>query len=339
MSYTMKRHFFKTLSVAAMISAGFLFSTEALAERTLRLSLQVNTKHPVGANIVYFKEQVEKASNGQLKIEVYDSAQLYKGSEIPQAVGSGAIDMGLVLIDEYAGTIPAVGLFSVAFMFPSYEVLGKAADPSSPVRKEIDELIRKTGTRVMWWQDYGPIQLLSKDTPLTEPSQMKGKKVRVLGKPSGDFIQALGGIPVKIGGSEQFIAYQRGTVDIGMTGTTAIKSRKLFEVMNSVTITNHAQTEFLIVLNDKIWDSMSAQEKKWMGDAALAAEMKMRAETKKDNLDSEQFIKDSTKMKVINLTPAQVKSWQEAAKPAIADYIKEAGPTGQRLVNEVRKLY
>ena len=335
----MKRQFLKTLSIAAMVSAGFLFSTDALADRTLRLSLQVNTKHPIGANIVFFKQQVEKASAGKLKIEIYDSAQLYKGSEIPQAVGSGAVDMGLVLIDEYAGTIPAVGLFSVAFLFPSYEVLAKAANPSSTVRQEIDELIRKTGTRVMWWQDYGPIQLLSKGDPISEPAQMKGKKVRVLGKPSGDFINALGGIPVKIGGSEQFIAYQRGTVDIGMTGTTAIESRKLFEVMNSVTITNHAQTEFLVVMNDKLFNSMSAQEKKWMGDAALAAELKMRAETKKDNLDSEQFIKDKTSMKVINLTPAQVKSWQEAAKPAIDAYIKDAGPAGQRLVNEVRKFY
>ena len=335
----MKRQFLKTLTVAAMVSAGFLFSTDALADRTLRLSLQVSVKHPIGTNIVFFKQQVEKASDGKLKIEIYDSAQLYKGSEIPQAVGSGAVDMGLVLIDEYAGTIPAVGLFSVAFLFPSYEVLGKAADPSSPVRQEIDELIRKTGTRVMWWQDYGPIQLLSKGDPISEPAQMKGKKVRVLGKPSGDFINALGGIPVKIGGSEQFIAYQRGTVDIGMTGTTAIESRKLFEVMNSVTITNHAQTEFLVVMNDKLFNSMSAQEKKWMGDAALAAELKMRAETKKDNLDSEQFIKDKTSMKVINLTPAQVKSWQEAAKPAIEAYIKDAGPAGQRLVDEVRKFY
>jgi len=335
----MKRQFLKTLSVAAMVSAGFLFSTDALADRTLRLSLQVSAKHPVGANIVYFKEQVEKASDGKLKVEIYDSAQLYKGNEIPQAVASGAIDMGLVLIDEYAGTIPAVGLFSVAFLFPSYEVLAKAADPSSPVRQEIDELIRKTGTRVMWWQDYGPIQLLSKGEPIIEPAQMKGKKVRVLGKPSGDFINALGGIPVKIGGSEQFIAYQRGTVDIGMTGTTAIESRKLFEVMNSVTITNHAQTEFLVVMNDKLWDSLSEQEKKWMGDAALAAELRMRAETKKDNLDSEQFIKDKTSMQVINLTPEQVKSWQEAAKPAIDAYIKDAGPAGQRLVDEVRKFY
>lgn len=334
----MKSRFIKALSVAALVSAGLMVSTQALAERTLRVSLQVSVKHPVGANIAFFKQEVERLSKGQLKLELYDSAQLYKGNEIPQAVGSGAIDMGLVLIDEYAGTIPAVGLFSVAFLFPTYEVLAKAAGADSPVRQQIDELIRKTGTRVMWWQDYGPIQLVSKK-PVSMPEQVKGQKVRVLGKPSGDFVEALGGVPVKIEGSEQFMAYQRGTVDIGMTGTTAIESRKLYEVMDFVTITNHAQTEFLVVMNDKLFNSMSDQEKAWMKEAALAAELKIRAETKKENLDSEKFIADKTKMKVINLTPEQVKAWQAAAAPAIDAYIKDAGPEGKRLVDEVRKLY
>lgn len=334
----MKSRFMKAVSVAALATAGLMVSSQALAERTVRLSLQLPLKHQIGQNIVFFKDEVERLSNGELKLELYDSAQLYKGNEIPQAVGSGAIDMGLVLIDEYAGTIPAVGLFSVAFMFPDYDVLAKAASPDSPIRQKIDELIRQTGTRVMWWQDYGPIQLVSKKY-LDMPEQVKGQKVRVLGKPSGDFVDALGGIPVKISGSEQFIAYQRGTVDIGMTGTTAIESRKLYEVMDFVTITNHAQTEFLVVINDKLFDSMSDQEKKWMSEAALAAEKKIRAETKKENLDSEKFIAEKTSMKVINLTPEQVKAWQKAAEPAIAEYIKSAGPVGQELVDEVRKLY
>src|SRR5690606_16602634 len=151
------------------------------------------------ANVVFFKDQVEKISGGEIKVEIYDSAQLYKGSEIPQAVAAGAIDMGLVLVDEYAGTLPATGLFSVAFLFPNYDVLAKAAAPESPVRQEIDEMIRATGTRVLWWQDYGPVQLLSKEHAVSSPADMKGKKVRVLGKPSGDFIEAVGGIPVKIG--------------------------------------------------------------------------------------------------------------------------------------------
>ncbi|NYT35362.1 C4-dicarboxylate ABC transporter substrate-binding protein [Allopusillimonas soli] len=329
----------KSLCLSAAAALMLCTALSAQAERTLKVSLQVNTKHPVGANVVFFKDQVEKISGGEIKVEIYDSAQLYKGSEIPQAVAAGAIDMGLVLVDEYAGTLPATGLFSVAFLFPNYDVLAKAAAPESPVRQEIDEMIRATGTRVLWWQDYGPVQLLSKEHAVSSPADMKGKKVRVLGKPSGDFIEAVGGIPVKIGGSEQFIAYQRGTVDIGMTGTTAIQSRKLFEVMNYVTITNHAQTEFLIVMNDKLWDSLSDQEKDWVSKAALSAEQKIRADTKKNNLDSEKFIADKTSMKVVHLDDAQVKAWQAAAAPAVDAYIKEAGDVGKRLVDEVKKFY
>ena len=328
------------LFTAALLAVSLVTSAAvpASAERTLRLSLQVAVNHPVGKNIVFFKDELEKISSGAMKVEVYDSAQLYKGSEIPQAVSSGAIDMGLVLIDEFAGTLPITGLFSVAFMFPDYDVLAKAASPSSPIRKTIDEAIRTTGARVLWWQDYGPIQLLSKGTPTVNPADMKGKKVRVLGKPSGDFIKALDGIPVKIGGSEQFMAYQRGTVDIGMTGTTAIKSRKLFEVMDSVTITNHAQTEFLIVVNDKKWNELSAQEKTWMTTAAVAAENKMRAETKDENLAAEKFIAETTTMKVINLTKDQIAAWQAAAKPATEAYIAGAGEEGRKLVEAVRAL-
>lgn len=334
-----KTHLIKALCLSAVASVFLSASLSAQAARTLKVSIQLNTKHPIGANVVYFKDEVEKLSDGDIKVEIYDSAQLYKGSEVPQAVSAGAVDMGLVLIDEYAGTIPATGLFSVAFMFPDYEVLAKAASADSPVRQEIDEMIRKTGTRVLWWQDYGPVQLLSKGDPIVMPSDMKGKKVRVLGKPSGDFINAVGGIPVKIGGSEQFIAYQRGTVDVGMTGTTAIQSRKLFEVMDSVTITNHAQTEFLVVINDKLWDSLSDQEREWISTAALSAEEVMRAATKSDNLESEEFIATQTPMKVIHLEPEQIEAWQKAAAPAVDAYINEAGDAGQRLVDEVRKLH
>lgn len=325
------------MTAVALALAGLAVSP-AVAERTLRLTLQVPSNHPVGQNILYFKEQVEKVSGGEIKVETYDSAQLYKGSEVPQAVASGAIDMGLVLIDEFAGTLPVTGLFSVAFMFPNYDILAEAAAPDSPVRQTIDEAILATGARVLWWQDYGPIQLLSKGEPVVMPEDMKGKKVRVLGKPSGDFIEAVGGIPVKIGGSEQFMAYQRGLVDVGMTGTTAIKSRKLYEVMKSVTITNHAQTEFLIVINDALWKQMSDQEREWMTTAARAAEQKLRDETKADNLEAQAFIAEKTPMKVITLTPEQEAAWKQAAEPAVEAYIDAAGEQGQKLVDAVRAL-
>ncbi|MCA1972443.1 MAG: TRAP transporter substrate-binding protein DctP [Caenispirillum sp.] len=329
----------KMLTAAAMaVGIAALSISPALAERTLRLSLQVSSSHPIGQNIDYFKKMVEDESGGDIKIEVYDSAQLYKGSEIPQAVASGAIDIGLVLIDEFAGTVPVTGIFGVAFMFPNYEVLARAAAPGSEVRTIIDEEIRKTGARVLWWQDYGPVQLLSNGEAIRLPSDLKDKKIRVLGKPSGDFIKAVGGVPVKIGGSEQFLAYQRGTVDIGMTGTTAIETRKLHEVMDHVTITNHAQTEFLMVINDKLWDSLADEERAILGKAAQAAEDKLRSETEANNIASEKVIAEKG-MTVVHLTPEELAEWQRAAAPAVDAFIASSGEEGRKLVDAIRVLY
>ena len=324
------------LSLAIGCSA--LVAAPANAERTLRLSLQVAVSHALGQNILHFKERVEDLSDGEITVEIYDAAQLYKGSEIPQAVASGAIDMGLVLIDEFAGTVPVASVFSVAFMFPSQEILAKAAAPDSEVRRIIDEQIAETGARPLWWQDYGPVQLLSNGGGLTSPEDMEGEKVRALGKATGQFVEAVGGIPVKISGSEQFLAYQRGTVDIGMTGTTAIETRKLYEVMDTVTMTNHAQTEFLIVISDSLWQDLSEEEREILSEAAWSAEQKLREETAANNAASEEFIADEG-MNVVHLTPEQREAWREAAAPAIDLFLESAGEQGEALVEEIRKLY
>lgn len=322
------------LLAAAAIAA----SSTANAERTLRLTVQVATNHPVGANTVFFKDELERISEGEMTVEIYDSAQLFKGSEVPQAVAGGAIDMGVVLADEYSGTVPAAGIFSVAFLFPNYDVLTKAADPEGELRQTFDDLIATTGTRVLWWQDYGPVQLLSKGAPVLTPGDMEGKLVRAMGKPSGDFITAVGGAPVVIGGSEQFVAYQRGTVDIGMSGTTAVKSRSIYEVMDNVTMTNHSLAEFIVVINDKLFDSLSEQEKEWVTTAAWAAETQMRNETKADNEAAAEWLADGHAT-ITELTDEQLKAWQDAAAPAVDAYIKDAGDVGQKLVDVVRTLY
>ena len=331
----MKRLLLTSAMALSLVAASY---SDAMAERTLRLTMQIATNHELGQNVLLFKEKLEKDSNGALKVEVYDSAQLYKGSEVPQAVSSGAIDMGMVLIDEFAGTIPSAAVFSVAFMFPDYKTLAKAVDASSPVRKLIDDEILKTGARVLWYQDYGAVQLLARRGEIRTPADIKGKKVRVLGKPTGDFINAVGASPVKVGGSEQFIAYQRGTVDVGMTGTTATKSRKIYEVMDSITITNHAHTEFLIVMSELTWKKLSDQEKGWITKAAQAAEMHMRANTEKANLDAEKWLTKNTKMKVVNLTADELAQWKKASEPSVQAFIKDSGETGKKLIEELRKL-
>jgi len=314
-----------------------MLSGNAKAEKVLRLTLQLPAKHHLGINVQSFADEVNEKSKGELKVEIYPSAQLYKDKEVPQAVASGAIEMGVAALTRFVGTIPAVDLFYVPFLFSSEEAIKKAVAKDSPVRGPIDAAIAKTGARVLWWQAYGGAVFLSNDLELRTPADLKGKKVRVFSKTLGALVEAAGGAPTSISGSEQFLAYQRGTVDVGITGVTAVEERKLYQVMNTLTATsNMVDVEFVVLINDKVWNELTPEQQTIVSTAASRVEKELRDEMSKLEADAFTFVQD--KMKVIKLGDAEMAEWQKLAEPVVQDYIKNAGELGQQLVDEARKM-
>lgn len=334
----MKRLFRATLAACAVAVCAVAFSLPLQAEKTkiLRLTLQLPMKHHLGQNAQDFKEEVEAGTKGSIRVEIYPSAQLYKDKEVPQAVASGAIEMGIASLTRFAGTIPAVDLFYVPFMFPSLDHVRRATQPGSPIRTALDGEILKTGARVLWWQAFGGAVILSHDAAITKPSQMKGKKVRVFGKTIGEFIKAVGGAPTMMSGSKQFLAYQRGTVDVGMTGITAVPSRKLYQVMEYATLTNHADVEFIVLINEKVWQGLSASERKVITKAARRVEKELR--DKIGSLEAQAIETARKHMKVVSLSGEELAAWKKATRSVVDIYIKNAGSLGAQMVKEAGKL-
>jgi len=311
-------------------------ASQAQAAKTLRLTLQLPMTHHLGQNVQDFKEEVEAATNGEIRIEIYPSAQLYKDKEVPQAVSSGAVEMGVASLTRFAGTIPAVDLFYVPFMFSDSGKVRQATAPGSPIRGPLDAAMLKTGARPLWWQAFGGAILLSNGAPIKRPEDMKGKKVRVFGKTLGEFVKATGGAPTMMSGSKQFLAYQRGTVDAGMTGLTTIPSRKLYQVMDHVTLTNHADIEFIVLINEKVWQGLTADQRRIMTKAGRRVEKQLR--DKMDRIEADALAFARTKMTVVELTDDDRAAWRKATASVVDTYIANAGLLGKQLVEAARKL-
>lgn len=323
----MKR-FLLAASVAATVALGAV-SAQA-ADVTLRISLQLPLKSHLGQNLLMFKEQVEASTNGEVAVEIYDSAQLYKDKEVPAAVGSGAIEMGVASLTRYVGDIPAVDIFYQPFLFDSEAKVRAAVAPGSAIRGPIDEAILDTGSTVLWWQAYGGAIMLSNGGGIATPADMDGKKVRVFGKTLGDFVTAAGGAPTLISGSEQYLAYQRGTVDIGMTGVSGVKSRKLWEVMDTITITNHADIEFIVVVNTEFWNGLSDAHKSAIEAAAMKAEAHVR--NKMSEIEAEAYAAaEENGMSVYTPNAEELAAWRAVAQPVYDEYKEKAGELGQTL--------
>jgi C4-dicarboxylate-binding protein DctP len=213
----------------------------------------------------------------------------------------------------------------------------KAIAPDSPVRTLLDEAIMGTGSRVLWWQAYGGAILLSKGAPVKTPADMKNKKVRVFGKTLGAFTEAAGGSPTLISGSEQYLAYQRGTVDIGMTGVSGVKSRKLWEVMDHITVTNHADIEFVVLVNEKFWQGLPEDTRKVISSAAQKAELAVRDNVSEIEQKAYLAAKENG-MTVYTPTAEEVAAWKQTAQPVIDGYKAASGELGAKVLQAAQSL-
>ncbi|MCY3985098.1 MAG: TRAP transporter substrate-binding protein DctP [Roseovarius sp.] len=318
---------------AAALAIG-LSPTASTAE-TIRVTLQLPETHSLGVNWNDFADIIEEKSGGELKVQLFPSAQLFKDKEVPGAVGSGAVEAGSAFIGRFAGSVPAVDVVSIPFIFGSEEHIRAAVAPGSDLRKTIDNaILDETNNKVLWWQAFGRNIYLNNGAAIQTPADIADKKVRTYGKVHGWTVQALGGAPTLMSGSKQFLAYQQGAVDVGMTGASAVKSRKLHEVMDHMTLTFDSAIEFIAVINNDFYEGLSAEHKRIIDAAAVEVEKKLRDEIYAQEAAIVEEMKSS--MTVVDLTGDQRSKWVEATSGVVDRFIEETGETGASAVAAVK---
>ena len=324
------------LAAAAVLAAG-LAHDPAAAETKLRITTQLPLTTPLGQNLVRFKEIVEAESDGELAVEIYPAAQLFTDKEVPGAVASGQIEMGSSSLARFAGTIPAVDIFNVPFLLDTPDLVRAATEPGSPVRGPLDAAMTAKGARPLWWQPYGLSVLLTRDTVVRRPADMAGLKIRTFGKALEQFVNHVGGAATNIGGSRQYLAYERGTVDGGMTGMPSVSERKLYQVMDHLTVTNHSNIEFIVLINERVWQRLEPALQAVVSRAARTVEIEMRDALA--GIEAEAYaVAGANGMTIHRLSAADAEAWRDATRGLKELYRAAAGPLGEQLLAAAEDL-
>lgn len=319
--------------VAAALAVAFVFMSQAAwAETIIRVTLQLPETHSLGQNWNAFKKIIEEESDGELKLQLFPSAQLYKDKQVPEAVGTGAVEAGSAFLGRFAGSVPAVDVINLPFFFRDGDHLRASVATGSKMRSILDAaVLKETGAKVLWWQAFGRNIYLSNGSAIRTPADLKNKKVRTYGKVLGWTVEALGGAPTLMSGSKQFLAYQQGAVDVGMTGTSAVKSRKLYEVMDHMTLSFDSAIEFVAVINNDFFNSLPEKHQKIILDAAKTVEKQLRDEIYSQEAASVKEL--SSKMTVVELTAAERQKWVDATQGVVARFVEAGGATADQVVN------
>ncbi|MEM6987430.1 MAG: TRAP transporter substrate-binding protein DctP [Pseudomonadota bacterium] len=325
----------KNLLFGAVAALSLSIAPLTASATTIRVTLQLPETHSLGVNWNDFKRIIEEKSGGDLTLQLFPSAQLFKDKEVPGAVGSGAVEAGSAFIGRFAGSVPAVDVVSIPFIFGSEAHIRAAVSPDSDMRATLDAaILAETNNRVLWWQAFGRNIYLNNGSAIVKPSDIADKKVRTYGKVHGWTVQALGGAPTLMSGSKQFLAYQQGAVDVGMTGASAVKSRKLYEVMDHMTLTFDAAIEFIAVMNNDFYEGLSDEHKAIVDAAAAEVEQALRDQIYAQEAANVEEMKG--KMTVVELTEAQRAEWAAATESVVDRFIEETGDVGANAVAAVK---
>jgi C4-dicarboxylate-binding protein DctP len=336
----------RTTSGAAIVA--LLLSAPALAAETTRSSegpsqpreLRITVQTPPGSinndNLELFKKRVETATDGALKISVH--VGLVEDSQVIKAVAAGQVEMGGSRIGLFADAVPAISIFLLPFMFNLLPVQDAAIQTDSPFRRLLDAaVLEKTGARVLWWSPFGTSILLSKSAPIASPAAIAGKTVRTYDKISENLVSSCGGIPVYLGGTEQYNGYKTGKAVVGQAGITFVVARRLWEVMDTLANTRHFADGMLILINEQTWRSLPPDHWRILEEAAAEAQKEILVDLHQRETEG-YALAAKNGMKIREITPDEVAEWRACSSPVLETFMSNAGELGQRLMEAYGQL-
>lgn len=187
----------RTLTAAAVavgVAAAFGAPSQAQDEVvTLRWASFVSPMGVTNRHVLpEFKEKIEEASGGAIKIEHYPGGTLGK-SPVQQLsmVESGVADIAEVVVAYTPGRFPELAVFETPFLVESNAEAGLAAFRmyEKGLLSDFDDLML---VGIIISGPYG----LALDEPLTGPEALEGKRIRAAGPAQTGIVEAMGATPV-----------------------------------------------------------------------------------------------------------------------------------------------
>ncbi|MFC1861849.1 TRAP transporter substrate-binding protein [Chloroflexota bacterium] len=196
---------------------------------TLRYSSNFAPTTPQGARSQWLMDEVTKRTGGQIKFEAYWSSTLANPKGQLEAVQGGAAD----IIDSSA--VYWVGKFPVAdlcLLFPfgpsDPELVIKARRQVFDNFPALADTYAQNNMKLLAETMFTNYSFLGKE-PINGLQDLKGKKVALIGKYFGMWMEPVGLVPVVMPSSQRYEALQNNLVDIDLLNVSAEYTYKLYE--------------------------------------------------------------------------------------------------------------
>lgn len=258
------------LAMALMVPAQIVY-----AETIIKLAHVGGPDGAIGRGGYRFADNLEKVSNGEMKVQVIIDGKLGFIPELWAQMQAGALDMQVI-------DLAAISLFKEAqamqvsvlpYLFVSQDHF-RSFTKAMFTQELLTEIRTKTGIRYLGIvEDRSPRIVSTTKRPVNSVADMKNLKIRVPGHPM--YIKVFkhwGAIPTPMNPGEMFMALKTGMVEGEDNGVINLADSSNREVIKYVSQIDWSRSGVAAWISEITWEKLSDQEKLWVNEATLLSE-------------------------------------------------------------------
>ncbi len=278
----------KKFSFILVILTLVLFSATAMAE--IKIKLGVVTKPGSAQNIVAekFQELIEKASAGEIKVQIFHSKSIGNETEILQQIQMNTIQMGVITGGPFDTFDPIVRVINYPFLFKDNEQADQILD--GPLGAEILKSLESSQFKGLCFSENGFRNLTNNKQAVKTPDDIKGLKIRVMASALHKTIwQTLGANPTPMPWPI-YTELEQGVIDGQENPLWVMEVYKFYEIQKHMTLSRHVYSPHIDVVSLAWWKTLDAKTRDMIQKSIYEAAVFQR----KDNRD-----KDADRLKLL----------------------------------------
>ena len=288
--------------------------------------------------IAPWAKQVEEATGGKVKIQIFYSQTLTKGKDSWEALKNGIADISWCFHGYWPGLTPLADVISLpALPFKTAEkgseVLWKLYEKYPAIQEQFAD------NKVLLLFTSNPYLLITTKKQVKTMEDIKGMKIRMTGGPPTEMMKALGGTPMMVPMPDNYMSLQKGVIDGMGAPWEAIHGFRLYEVVNYYSETPFPAVYFTISMNKKKWESLD----KDIQDAIMSVSGlegskfwgRNHFDTAKDGV-MEKFKAEGKSIEVYSFPDEERQRWIDTAgKPIWEQWVKQMEDAGHSNAREI----
>jgi TRAP-type C4-dicarboxylate transport system substrate-binding protein len=282
-------------------------------------------------NVRQFAEDVRKASDGKLEINVHSNGSLIKHPDILRAVSTGQVAMGEFLLGQFGNEEAVFNADNVPFLAVGFDQAFKLYQAQKSI---LQKKLEGRGMHLLYAVAW-PGQGIYSKNELKSIDDLKGAKMRTYSPMTSRLVELLGASPLTIQVPEVPQAFATGTMTAMVTSSATGTSTKAWEFVKNYYATNAWHPKNVVVVNSRAFQGLNAAQKKALADSAAAAEKRGWELGRAREANANKMLADNG-MAVHTPTPAMMSALAKIGDTMSAEWLKSAGADGAAILKAYR---